>query len=64
MFLRFLFWAVIRIRLPSAEMGKAVDREGFAGRIYNLVLAMLSLHYQLDLWVERWRREAAMSLYH
>ena len=56
--MKVLFWAVTRLRLPSAEMGKAVDGEGFVGRIENLVLAILSSQYQLDLHVEMWRREA------
>lgn len=28
---------------PSAEMGKAVDAEGFVGRVQSLVVDMLSL---------------------
>ena len=58
--MRVLFWAVTRLRLPSAEMGKAMDGEGFVGRIWNLVLAILSLQYQLDLQVEMWRWEAKL----
>lgn len=42
---------------PLAEMGKAVNAEGFVGRIQSLVLDRLSLRYRFDLQVKTLRRE-------